>query len=55
MHRSTLRWEISWVLAVKLALLAVLFALFFAPSKRPTIDAASVARHLLNNPEGTAP
>ena len=55
MRRSTLRWEISWVLTVKLALLAVLFTLFFAPSKHPVIDAASVSRHLLNGPEGNAP
>ncbi len=55
MRRSSLGWDISWVLAVKLALLAILFTLFFAPSKRPVIDAASVSRHLLNNTEGTAP
>jgi hypothetical protein len=54
-RKWALRQEISWVIAAKILLLAALFTLFFAPSKRPKIDADAVSRHLLSNPRGNAP
>ncbi len=38
MFRHPLARDIAWLLAFKLAALALIYALFFAPSHRPAID-----------------
>jgi hypothetical protein len=41
-----LRRHLGWVIAAKLVLILLLFALFFSPSQRPGIDAPGVAERL---------
>ncbi len=41
--RRRLRREIGWLLLAKLGALIVLWALFFSPAHRPTIDARTTA------------
>lgn len=41
-----LRRHLGWVIAAKLLLILLLFALFFSPSQRPGIDAPGVAERL---------
>ena len=43
---ARLRRHIGWMLLVKLALLAALFALFFSAAHRPDVDAASISERL---------
>ncbi len=43
---ARLRRHLAWVIAVKLVLIALLFALFFSTSHRPSIDADGVSDHL---------
>lgn len=45
--RRPLARRIAVAVAMKLALLAVLYLLFFSPSHRPRIDDAAVDEHLL--------
>lgn len=41
-----LRRHIAWVLAAKLAILALLYAFFFAPGARPAIDAGAAGQRM---------
>lgn len=41
-----LRQHLAWVIAVKLALIALLFTLFFSPEHRPEIDPSGVSDRL---------
>ncbi|MDX2300142.1 MAG: hypothetical protein NW204_10480 [Xanthomonadaceae bacterium] len=43
---ARLRRHIGWMLLVKFALLAALFALFFSAAHRPDVDAASISERL---------
>ncbi|HMK67094.1 MAG TPA: hypothetical protein VEC75_03055 [Stellaceae bacterium] len=43
--------DISFALLLKAALLVALYLAFFSGEKRPAIDEASAARHLLGNLE----
>lgn len=43
---ARLRRHIGWLLLVKLALLAALFALFFSAAHRPDVNAASISERL---------
>ncbi len=47
--------DVALALVFKLAALSVLYLLFFRADARPTIDADSVARHLLEPASGPAP
>jgi hypothetical protein len=47
MNRRFVTRDVVSALALKLALLSVLYLLFFRVDMRPAIDAAGVARHLL--------
>ena len=44
--RSVLRRHLAWLLFLKFAALAVLWALFFSPAHRTTVDAAAAQRQL---------
>jgi hypothetical protein len=44
--RSRLRRHLGWVIAVKVALITLLFVLFFSAAHRPRIDPAGVSDHL---------
>lgn len=50
---ARLRRHIGWMLLIKLAMLAGLFALFFSAAQRPDVDAASVSERL--HLEGNSP
>ena len=52
MHMPRPALEIAVAVGVKLALLALLYVFFFAPSKRPEIDDHAVSRHLLGGSGG---
>ena len=41
-----LRRHLTWVIAVKLVVITLLFVLFFSSSHRPSIDADGVSDHL---------
>ncbi len=43
---ARLRRHLAWAIAIKLVLIALLFALFFSSSHRPSIDAGGVSDHL---------
>lgn len=43
---SRLRRHLAWVIALKIALIALLFALFFSPDHRPQIDPSGVSDRL---------
>lgn len=45
--RRGLKRRVVTAIAAKLALLAVLYLMFFSPSHRPRVDDAAVDRHLL--------
>jgi len=45
-----LRRHLIAVIAVKLALLTLLYALFFSPAHRPDVDADAVGRRLESTP-----
>jgi hypothetical protein len=45
--RSALRRHLAVLLLMKIAALALLWALFFSPAQRTASDAAAVSRHLL--------
>ncbi|WP_408950028.1 cytochrome oxidase putative small subunit CydP [Lysobacter sp. Hz 25] len=44
---QALKRRIAVTISLKLALLIVLYLLFFSPSQRPHIDDAAIDRHLL--------
>ena len=44
--RSVLRRHLAWLLFLKFAALAVLWALFFSPAHRARVDAAAAQRQL---------
>ncbi|HLY53864.1 MAG TPA: hypothetical protein VKQ31_12680 [Steroidobacteraceae bacterium] len=44
--RGALRRHLAWLLAVKFALLALLWALFFSSTHRAAVDARSAGQHL---------
>lgn len=48
--RSRLRRDIGWLLLAKLAVLLLLWALFFSPTHRPPNDPAAVAERMLVAP-----
>ena len=54
MIRGPLGPELASALALKFALLALLYLLFFGPDARPAIDAERVAGHLLQPASGSA-
>lgn len=41
--RRAMRWKIAGLLCVKLALLTLLWALFFSPSHRSAVDSAAAS------------
>ena len=41
-----LRRHIAWLLVAKLAILALLYACFFAPASRPRIDADAASQRM---------
>lgn len=41
--KRAMRWKIAGLLGVKLALLTLLWALFFSPSHRPAVDSAGTS------------
>ncbi|MFT3897950.1 MAG: hypothetical protein QM719_09705 [Thermomonas sp.] len=41
-----LRRHLGWILAAKLALIALLYAFFFGPSSRPDIDAGAAGQRM---------
>jgi hypothetical protein len=43
-----LRLQLAIAIAAKLALLALLYVMFFSPSQRPPVDASAVASRLLS-------
>lgn len=43
--RNTIR-HLAWAIAAKLSLLALLYAFFFAPSHRPSIDADAAGQRM---------
>jgi hypothetical protein len=45
-----LRRHLTWLIAVKLGLLALLYVFFFSPAQRPDVDAEAVGRHLDSAP-----
>ena len=45
--RGTLRRHVAVLLLMKIAALALLWALFFSPAHRAPVDGAAVSRHLL--------
>jgi type II secretory pathway component PulM len=47
--RRGLRRRVVVAIAVKLALLAVLYLMFFSPPHRPDVGDAAIDRHLLPN------
>lgn len=47
--RSGLKRRVVIAISVKLALLAILYLMFFSPSHRLAVDDAAVDRHLLPN------
>lgn len=49
--RSVLRRHLTMLLALKLAALVLLWALFFAPAHRATVDAEAAGRHLAVAPK----
>lgn len=42
--------HIAWILIAKIGLIALLYALFFAPAHRPDVDADAVGRRLESTP-----
>jgi hypothetical protein len=50
MSNRQLASELTLFFMAKLALLALLYALFFAPSHQPTVDAQTVATTLFDQP-----
>jgi hypothetical protein len=46
---------IAWALALKLAALAVLWALFFSPAHRPNVTPELVESRLVSERDGEAP
>jgi hypothetical protein len=53
--RRRLRRGIGWMLLVKLAALAALWILFFAPADRPQVTAERLGGQLALEPEKEAP
>lgn len=47
---ARLRRHLAWIVALKLVLIALLFALFFSPQHRPDIDAEAVDRRIDSSP-----
>jgi hypothetical protein len=45
-----LRRHLAVLIALKLALITLLYALFFNPARRPAIDAEAVGRQLQSSP-----
>jgi hypothetical protein len=45
--RGVLRRHLAWLLAVKFAVLTLLWALFFSSTHRTAVDARVAAQHLL--------
>lgn len=45
-----LRRHLTWLIAVKLGLLILLYIFFFSPAQRPDLDAEAVGRHLDSAP-----
>lgn len=43
---AVLRRHLFWVIAAKLGLLALLYALFFGPAHRPAVDADAVGHRI---------
>lgn len=52
--RAVLQRHLTVLLAVKLAALALLWALFFSPAHRAATDSQTTARHLAVAPEAHA-
>lgn len=54
--RSVLRRHLAWLLLLKFALLALIWALFFSPAHRTPVDGQMTARQLeLGQPATPAP
>jgi len=53
--RQELRRAVAATLALKLAALALLWALFFAPAHRSTVDAQAASQRLALPPAARAP
>ena len=45
-QRRGLRRDLAWLLAIKLAALALLWLLFFSPAHQPSVDASAATRQL---------
>jgi hypothetical protein len=52
--RAVLRRHLALLLAIKLAALALLWALFFSPAHRAVIDSQAAGRHLAVAPQEAA-
>jgi hypothetical protein len=49
--RGALRRHLTWLLAVKFLLLALLWALFFSSAHRPAVDARAAGERLAATPQ----